>query len=299
MSSTTPRSDTLKKKITAAILALVLIGANFVYQAITGESFLDGKPTAGISAEDTSVHFIDVGQGDSELILSGSEAVLIDAGPTDAAQTVIDYLESQGVTRLRAVIATHPHEDHIGGMAKVLKTFDVDCIYVSNGKTTTRTYGNLLDAIESKQIETIVPTPGDVLTLSSGVTFTFLSPAPEEKFKELNNYSLVTRMTAGTHHVLFTGDAEKEIEASLLQSDFDLSCDVLKVGHHGSHSSSTLPFLQQLGASTAVISCAKDNSYGHPHKETLQNLQAAGITDIRRTDELGTIVLTFPTSTAA
>lgn len=242
---------------------------------------------------DTSVHFIDVGQGDSELILSGDEAILIDAGPTSAANTVVEYLKKQKVTRLRAVIATHPHEDHIGGMGAVLGNFEVDEIYMPNTTASTKAFERMLDMVETKNIPVINPKVNTGIVLDSGAFLQFLSPNPDQKFDNTNNYSIVSMLEAGREKVLFTGDAEKEIETALVQSETVLTCDVLKVGHHGSRTSSSPDFLKRTKAHTAVISCATGNDYGHPHAQTLKNLEAAGFTKIYNTAVDQTVVLHF------
>lgn len=245
-----------------------------------------------LSAE-TSVHFIDVGQGDSELIVSGDQAVLIDAGPTSAADTVVNYLKKQNISHLTAVIATHPHEDHIGGLAAVLGNFQVDTVYMPNATASTQAFERMMDMIETKNIKVINPKVDTGIVLTSGAYLQFLSPDPDKTFDTVNNYSLVTMLEAGRQKVLFMGDAEKEIEENLLHSEAVLACDVLKVGHHGSSTSSTPEFLARIKAKTAVISCGADNDYGHPDLQTIENLKAAGFTKIYNTAVDGTVVLNF------
>lgn len=275
---------------------LIIAVLAFLFVALSG--FVRDYFPAPILSQDTTVHFIDVGQGDSTLFLSAGEAILIDAGTAEAGEQVVNYLANQGVTELRAVIATHPHADHIGGMRAVLSAFQVDEFFITGATTTTWTYENMLDIIDAQRIPLVVPEPGDVLTLESGASFRFLSPSSDQNFKNLNNASLVCMFEAGDGRVLMTGDAEKEIEQSLLAQNADLRCDVIKLGHHGSRSSSIPSFLAAARARTAIISCASDNSYGHPHKETMKNLAAAVIRDVRSTAEEGSIVITFPKNTA-
>lgn len=245
----------------------------------------------------SAVHFIDVGQGDSALLLSGTEAVLIDAGTPECGDELVAYLQAQGITELRAVIATHPHADHIGSMAQVIRAFPITEFFMPNRTATTKTYSNMLDALEEKNVAVTVPEPGDSLTLRSGAQFRFLSPSSEASYADTNNYSIVAMLYAGQTRILFTGDAEAEVEETLLRQRADLQCDILKVGHHGSHSSSTPDFLRATGAKTAIISCAAKNDYGHPHAETLKNLENTGFTAIRRTSEEGTIVCNLDTAT--
>ena len=270
----------------------------FVLLFLVFSSFLRSYFPAPILSEDTAVHFLDVGQGDCTLFLSGGEAVLIDAGTADMGQRIVSYLASQGVTELRAVIATHPHADHIGSMSTVLASFDVDGFYTTDAVYTTWTYENMLRMVEAQGIPITVPKPGDTLKLQSGAVFRFLSPQPDAQHENLNNASLVCMFEAGGSRVLMMGDAEQEIEQELLDSGADLRCDVVKLGHHGSASSSSLEFLRATHARTAIITCGADNSYGHPHSETLKNLNAAVIRDVRSTAQEGTIVIKFSKNTA-
>ena len=167
------------------VLVLIVLAVYLVVDRLP--NFTDGGPAATALSAQTSVHFLDVGQGDATLFLSGEQAVLIDASTSDAGDTIVDYLDELGVDRLDAVIATHPHADHIGGMRQVLQSVPAGTIYLSNGVANTKTYEKLLDEIETQDIPVVVPEIGDVLTLDSGATFTFLSPDPDEDFDDLNN----------------------------------------------------------------------------------------------------------------
>lgn len=235
-------------------------------------------------------YFMDVGQGDSALIQCGEAFVLIDAGPTDASNIVTSMLKEHGVTHLDAVIATHPHEDHIGGMGSVLKNFSVGAFYLPDKSANTQSFSQMIRGLEAQGLAPIVPTPGDVFTVG-GITFTFISPNPNDKYENTNNFSLVTIIDTGAQRLLFAGDAEIEIENALVDAGKNLSCDIYKVSHHGSRTSSSSAFLQELKARIAVISCGKDNSYGHPHEEVLQRLQSAGIETIYITADSGTVIL--------
>lgn len=242
--------------------------------------------------DETAVHFIDVGQGDSALLLSGGQAVLIDAGTAESGAAVVRYLEDLGVTRLYAAVATHPHADHIGGMAQVLDTFPVEHFYIGPETQNTASFSDLLDALQTQGIQPTIPTPSDTLAFDSGASLTFLGPADDVPDDNLNDRSLITLFQADEQKVLLMGDAEAAAEQSLLAHEPALRCDVLKVGHHGGATSSSLSFLQTIQPSVAVISCGVDNDYGHPDPQTLQNLSFAGVSDVRITAECGTVI--FP-----
>lgn len=286
-----------KKQKPQSIIYLIIVAAIVLLGELGNILFGLGGSTVPLR-EDTSVHFIDVGQGDAALILSGGEAVLIDAGPTDAGDTVVKYLKSQGVTKLRAAIATHPHEDHIGGMAAVLGAFPSEVLLLPDKTANTKCYERMLDAAEQTKAKVVVPNRNERLFFESGAQMTFLSPAPDASYSNTNNYSIVSLFEAGDTRVLFTGDAEKEVEDELLQAGTDLRCTVLKVGHHGSHTSSSADFVARANPSIAVISCAKDNEYGHPHAETIELLNQLKV-ETHITAEEGTFVYEIPTTEGA
>lgn len=240
---------------------------------------------------DTAVHFIDVGQGDSALLLSGGQAVLIDAGTAESGAAVVRYLEELGVTELYGAVATHPHADHIGGMAQVIEAFPIEHFYLGPETQNTATYSGMLDALKEAGVQPVIPADGDELVFDSGASLTFLGPADDVPKSNLNDRSLITLFRAGDQDVLFMGDAESAAEESLLAHHPALTCDVLKVGHHGAATSSSEEFLQAVRPSTAVISCGVDNDYGHPSDQTLQNLSLAGVDDVRITAQSGTVVL--------
>lgn len=240
---------------------------------------------------ETAVHFIDVGQGDSVLLLSGGQAVLVDAGTAESGAAVVRYLEDLGVTRLYAAVVTHPHADHIGGMAQVLQAFPVEHFYMGPETQNTSSFSELLDTLQTQGVQPTIPAPGDTLAFDSGASLTFLGPADDVPSGNLNDRSLITLFQADEQKVLLMGDAEAAAEQSLLTHYPSLRCDVLKVGHHGGATSSSLPFLQTVQPSVAVISCGVDNDYGHPDPQTLQNLSLAGVSDVRITAECGTVIL--------
>lgn len=257
-------------------------------------SAAQGDTGGGGSASGTlEVYFFDVGQGDSELIrLPGGENILIDAGTSSTEDELVGELRSLGAETLDLVVATHPHADHIGGMAAVIDAFDVRQVVmprVSESDTpTTKTYENLLQSIADKGLTITPAEPGDELLSSGGAVLTVLAPNGED-YGDLNNYSVVLRLTYGEDSFLFTGDAEEASEEEMLSLDWPLTATVLKCGHHGSETSTSPAFLDAVSPQYAVISCGVDNDYGHPDAVTLEKLEAAGV-EVFRTDRQGTIL---------
>ena len=202
------------------------------------------------------------------------------------------YLKELGVDKIDILIATHPHADHIGGMEKVIQHFEIGEIYMpkvaDDQVPTTATYTKLLEAIQAKGMKINQAKAGTTIFSNDNATLEILAPNNSE-YKDLNNYSIVTKLTYGNNRFLFTGDAEKESENEMLSKGYDLSCDILKLGHHGSSTSTTNKFLTAASPAVAIVSCGKDNDYGHPHKEIMNKLNNNHIT-VYRTDSDGTIL---------
>ncbi len=273
----------LGKFIISLILLMTLTACGSM--SVMGTGSLGGKVGRMERSSELTVHFMDVGQGDAVLIACGGEYMLIDAGDNSKGTAVQNYLTKQGVKTLKYVVGTHPDADHIGGMDVVLYKFDCNTVIMPDVTSDTATYRDVLDAMKAKGYRNTVSKPGNSYTLGDA---RFVIAGPGKAYEDTNNNSIVIRMTHGDNSFLFTGDMEEQAEADILQGKVSLQADVLKVGHHGSSSSSSEAFLEAVSPSYAVISCGEDNSYGHPHSQTLNVLRKMGV-QVFRTDEQGTI----------
>lgn len=229
------------------------------------------------------IHFINTGNSDAILIIKDNKAALIDGGDNDDEDLVSSYIKKQGISELEYVFATHPHADHIGGLDEVAREIKINNLYVSNGEAESKTYRDFINAASSKGLYQSVPLLGSKFNLASS-TFEVLSVA---NTNDPNNNSIVLLYTNGEDKILLMADAELEIEKNLNIGDIDL----LKVGHHGSHSSSSKSFIDKIKPEYAVILVGKNNKYGHPHKETMDLLKDKNI-EVHRSDECGDIIFT-------
>jgi len=234
------------------------------------------------------VYFLDVGQADCILLKTDNYNMLIDAGNIGQDKLILNYLAEYNVNTLDYLVATHPHADHIGSMASIVRAMDnVGMVIMPDKIHTTKTFENLLKAIEEKNVPVTMPKPGDVFTFGNA-NIQILAPN-SATYNDLNDYSIVLQVKFGSTVFLFTGDADTKSEGEQLLNEFSLAANVLKVGYHGSRTSSTQKYLDAVSPTYAVISCGANNTYGHPHKESMSRLTAMGIT-IYRTDENGTIL---------
>lgn len=237
---------------------------------------------------DLIVHFIDVGQGDSIFIeLPDGKTMLIDAGESDQGDKVVTYIYSQGYDRIDYVVASHPHSDHIGGLPDVLGSFNIGNFYMTSAASSTVTYEKMLTAVQNCGADVYDVTAGDTLLESGNLLVEVVAPKVIDS-DELNNNSVVIKLTYGDNKFLFAGDAEKSEEDGIWTN---IKCDVLKIGHHGSDSSTSENFLKKVEPTYAVISCGLGNSYGHPTDTVLKRLYERNI-NTYRTDLQGTIVFT-------
>ena len=266
------------KKIIALLLLLALLLAGCVLSPQETTPIPEGSTLA--------VHFIDVGQADCALLECDGKFMLIDGGNVDDSSLVVAYLQKQGVQELEAVVCSHAHEDHVGGLPGVLAVFPTKAVYAPTRTYSSKCFDDFVYYTDQQGLAITIPTPGDTLTLGS-TTATVLGPV--ESYAETNNTSIVLMVQFGENRFLFTGDMETEAENDMLDAGAKVKADVLKVGHHGSNTSTGYRFLYEVNPSYAVISVGKDNSYGHPHDEPMSRLRDADVT-IYRTDEMGSII---------
>jgi competence protein ComEC len=244
-------------------------------------------PSVTDAASGLTAYFIDVGQADSALVICGESSMLIDGGNAADSNLVYAFLKEHGVSHLDYIVGTHAHEDHIGGLAGALNYATVDVAYCPVTDFDSKAFQNFVKHLSEQGKSITVPKYGDTFALGDA-SVKILGPINPSD--EPNNTSIVMKITYGETSFLFTGDAERAEEADILEAGYDLSATVLKVGHHGSETSTSYPFLRGIMPQYAVISCGTGNSYGHPHDNTLSKLRDADVT-LYRTDLQGTITV--------
>lgn len=246
------------------------------------------------SAENLLVYFLDVGQADAAILQCGDEVMMIDGGESSDSSLIYSYLtKTLGITHIDYMIATHPHADHIGGLSGALNACSVGVIYSPVRSNDSKQFSSLVKYVQKQGRELTVPEIGDSFAFGDAQV-QFLSPMKE--YSNINDCSIVVRITHGNNTFLFTGDAEWDAEHDMVDSGYDLSAAVLKVGHHGSDTSSSYVFLREVMPKYAVISCGKDNSYGHPTEAVLSRLRDVSA-QILRTDLQGDVVFVSDGST--
>ena len=276
----------MKKKLISLLLLLALILCGCDSMAVTDLPVIE--PTFDSSAETLTVHYIDVGQADSILLECEGQFMLIDGGNKEDGQLVISYLQQQGVEELEAVVCTHAHEDHVGGLPSVLAVFPTKRVLAPTKTYSSNVFDKFMYYVDQQRLTVEIPAPGDAFTLGTAQV-TVLGPV--KSYAETNDTSIVLRVEFGENTFLFTGDMEVAAENDMLDywdGNWKPS-DVLKVGHHGSETSTGYRFLYEVDPQYAIISVGEGNTYGHPEQVTLSRLNDAGCT-IFRTDHLGTVI---------
>lgn len=244
---------------------------------------------SAVSGLEMKVHFLDVGQGDSILIQSpNGKTMLIDAGIKSQGEKVVNYMNEQGIKELDYMVATHPHADHIGGLLTVMDNLEVHEFVDSGHVHTTNMYYNMLEEIDNKDIKFTVPEIGDVMDFDKDVTVTVMNAG--ENAKDENGASIVLKIEYGDVSFMMTGDADSSVEKEMMKK-FDVKSTYLKAGHHGSNTSSSVEFLNEVKPEGTILSYKENNQYGHPHDEILDRLKAVN-SDIYSTSLSGDIVVT-------
>ena len=239
------------------------------------------------SAENLVVYFLDVGQADAAILQCGDEVMMIDGGESADSSLIYSYLtKTLGITHIDYMIATHPHADHIGSLSGALNACSVGVVYSPVTSYDSKQFSSLVKYTQKQGRDLTVPEVGDSFAFGDAQV-QFLSPS--QKYSNTNDSSIVVRIVHGINTFLFAGDAEWDAEHDMVDSGYDLSATVLKVGHHGSDTSSSYVFLREVMPKYAVISCGKDNSYGHPTEGVLSRLRDVGA-QIFRTDLQGDVV---------
>jgi len=273
------------------LITFIIVLAFYLFSNISSTNFGINNESNGNEnsnnenlTEELDIYFIDVGQADSIYLKYGSYNVLIDAGNNNDGSLLVNYLQSLGITNFNYVFGTHAHEDHIGGMDDIINNFDIDTFYMPDKASTSKTYEDVLDALENKNLKYSIPSIGDTYNLDNA-TLKVLYVGDEGN--DFNDSSIILRLDYGNTCALFMGDASSSVEEKLLNED--INCAILKVGHHGSKYSSSENFIKKVSPTYGIISVGKNNKYNHPTSETLDTLEKYNVT-IYRTDELGTII---------
>ena len=255
--------------------------------------FLNGCNTTKLNKIDSNllaIHFIDVGQGDSILIQYKNKNMLIDAGPKEASSALLNYLKKYKVNSFKYIIATHPHEDHIGSMDKIIDKYPITTFYAPKVITTTKTFSSMVSSLHNKSLKISKAMAGVSINFDNDLQCTFIAPNNAD-YKDLNNYSAVIKIEFKNTSFLFMGDAQKLSEDEILSENNNIQSSVIKIGHHGSRTSSSEAFIKTVNPSIAVISCGANNDFGHPHKPTLTLLQKLNV-KLYRTDKNSNIIIT-------
>ena len=279
------------KRLLKIFILLLLIGITYYYKdniykpTKVKENNIQQKEEVKVINNDLEIQFLDVGEADCALINSNGEYALIDAGNTIDGNKIVKYFESLGITDFKYLFGTHAHEDHIGGLANVIYNFNIGKVYMPNVPSEYKSYHNVIKALNKKNLELNNPINDEEYKLGESTLKIIYNGENEE---DINNSSLIIKLTYKNKSFLFTGDTTKEIEDKILNKD--LYSNLLKVSHHGSNDASSANFLVKVHPEYAIISVGKDNDYHHPHQVTIDKLERLG-TKVYRTDQDGTIII--------
>ena len=282
-----------KKETRNRQIFYILAVISVIIAALSRAGFLNINNNLTLDENSIAVYFLDVGQGSSTVIQDGNSAVLIDSGESENSRKIIDFLSEKGISKLEYVIATHFHSDHIGGLSNILQNVECGNVYLplvdDAYAPTTKTYYKLLETIDNKNLNVSFVTDNTAFIFGK-TTFNIIAPA--EQADDMNNMSLIIKAVYGDASFLIPGDAENKEMKSVMKANknLDLSSDIYLMAHHGSNTSLNKEFLSKINMKIAIISCGKDNSYGHPHEEALEYLNDNNI-EYYRTDEVGTITV--------
>lgn len=263
--------------------------ANFIFIILLFQCSFNVKETNLETNKDLMiVHYIDVGQGDAILIQVNNKNLLIDSGPSESRDKLTKYIKKLNISKFDYIIATHPHEDHIGNMSHIINNFEVINFYAPKVEASTKAFETMVESLIRKDLKIkVIKANIKSIDLGKNVIIDVFSPL-SNNYDNLNNYSPIIKISYGNTSFLFTGDAEEIAENEVLNAGANLECDVLKIGHHGSSSSTSDKFLKSSNPSIAVISVGEDNTYGHPTNNILSKLKE---TKVYRTDISGNIVI--------
>lgn len=273
------------------LILLILIGISYINEELVKKENTSYAMKETLSKDSSNnnleIYYFDVGQADSILIKEKNTNILIDAGNNEDGENLVNYLKNDlNIDKLNMIIGTHPHEDHIGGLDNIIDSFDINTILMPNATSTSKTFESVLNSIENKNYKITIPKIGEEFNYDN-IKLKVIYTGTNEK--DLNNSSIVLKLTYFNNKFLFTGDATSKVEKKLLNKDIE--SDVLKIGHHGSEYSTTNDFLDKVNPKYAIIEVGKNNTYKHPKQTTLDKLNAKNI-KIYRTDLDGTIKLT-------
>lgn len=299
------------KRVKQIIASIVVVAVMAIVLKILGIPVVDTLfPTLGEETQQTgqtqqpthvienpegtlTLTMIDCGQADSFLLQQGDFVALVDCGTRSTGDDVVEYIKSVGITKIDLLFGTHPHDDHMGGMYDVITNFEIGQIItpkIKTGEVTTNWYLKLMEEITTKKHTVVNPTLNQVFQLGdASMTIIGMIDDPDGN---LNNYSFIMKVTYGNMDVIMTGDAEKEVEAATIALGANLDAEILKVGHHGSNTSSSPAFLDAIDPDYALISCKVGNKHDHPTADTMEKFKDRNI-EIYRTDESGTVILTI------